>query len=425
MRKISILLILAVLVSLLTGCELKIPGLPFLGGEETQPEASISEPTEQTMPPMTGISPVPPEVPDVTRQVTVATTPPTDPTRPPIPEEELNWKPFQAYRRVVDQLRVAEGSNWSACSYVLYDMDDDGHPELITRRGTTMADTYFEVYTMVGENAVYVGIIGDSLLGGLSTEPGLLSIWGRQGMEEITVYTLQGTTLQAELIYSDYGKEYHDCQELVRYGLTDQAGWNWESNPWDNNAALVEQLRKPKPASTGYVIRVGNSEQQIHKEANGFSDVVMYLPAGKYTIVEEFFDGYVLWGKLKSGAGWVCLDDILGYAAGYSPIIITEAVGSGNYDRYDIRLNEYSRGILVHFRQTVDNLILCDATGGMVQAELLQLTGPLDPGDHVAFYVDFPGDLSEYQIRVQDSQGHWYAYFVYTSGYDGSIRSYE
>lgn len=415
LRKLSFILILAMLVGLLPGCELKLGELPFeLPG---QPETNVSEPAAPVV-----------TVPVV---VTPETMPPatvaTEPTQT-IPAEELQWKPFQAYRRVVDRLRAEMGSDWTACSYVLYDINDDGHPELITHRGTITADTYFEVYTMVKDDAVSVGLIGDGLLGGLATHPGLLSIWARQGMEEITIYTLNGTRLEADVIYSDYGKEYHSCQSLTMYGLADETGWNWESNPADNNAALVEQLKSPQTpqqSASSYVIRVAGSEQEVRRQPSWSSEFVQYLPVGNYTIVEESYDGNALWGKLKSGIGWVCLDEILGYRVGDASVVITECDGSGNYQRYDINQGPYTRGITVYFREEVNYLSLCYAPGGTAESEVLQLNGPLKPGSPIAFYVEFPGDLSEYQLWVEDAETGWYTYHIYVSGYDGSIRCYE
>ena len=425
MRKMLCLLILALLVSMLSACEMDLKKLPFgLGGDPAaQPEQISSAPTEPTVPVVTGIAPALP--PDYTEQVT---TPTTAPTAPYIPPEELQWKPFEAYRQVVNRLRNQEGNNWKYCSYVLYDMDDDGHPELITHRGVTAAETYFEVYTMVKDEAVSVGLIPDGLLGGLCTHPGILSIWGKQGMEEITIYTLNGTNLEAEVIYSDYGKEYHSCQPLTQYGLADETGWNWESNPWDNNASLVDQLRAEKNQPQGfasYVIRVGNNERAVHKQPNWVSEFVMYLPVGNYTIVEEAFDGEILWGKLKSGAGWICLDEIMGYRVGYAPVVITESDGSGNYKRYDIHQNGYARGIMVHFREEVVQMSLYYAPGGEAQEEVLQVSGPLKPGSSVAMYVEFPGDMTEYQLWVLEKSGYWRVFHIYISGYDGSIGTYE
>ena len=418
LRKLSCILFLAMLVGLLQGCELdKLPGL---GG---QPEVSVTEPAAPVVTVPVVVTP------EATQQKPVDTAPPDT-----IPPDELQWKPFQAYRRVVDRLRAEMGSDWTACSYTLYDIDDDGHPELILHRGTVVADTYFEVYTMVKDDAVSAGLIGDGLLGGLCTHPGLLSIWARQGMEEITVYTLNGTRLEADVIYSDYGKEYHSCQSLTMYGLADETGWNWERNPADNNGALVEQLRKPQTpqtpqtpqqSSSSYVIRVSSDEREVHKQPNWVSEFVQYLPVGNYTIVEEAFDGEILWGKLKSGIGWVCLDEILGYRVGAAPVVITECDGSGNYQRYDVHQGSYTRGITVYFREEVKSLSLCYAPGGTVESEVLQLKGPLKPGSPIAFYVEFPGDLSEYQLWVEDIYGVWHTYHIYISGYDGSVRSYE
>ena len=47
----------------------------------------------------------------------------------------------------------------------------------------------------------------------------------------------------------------------------------------------------------------------IHKEAGFNADNAGAIrDSGVYTIVEEKKDGNLIWGRLKSGAGWISLD---------------------------------------------------------------------------------------------------------------------
>lgn len=64
-----------------------------------------------------------------------------------------------------------------------------------------------------------------------------------------------------------------------------------------------------KPAFEPYIIRVTYmSGMNVRKGAGVAYPVVMTVPkGGVYTIVEEKTIGSQRWGKLKSGAGWICL----------------------------------------------------------------------------------------------------------------------
>ncbi len=67
---------------------------------------------------------------------------------------------------------------------------------------------------------------------------------------------------------------------------------------------------------TPYLIKVFPNVD-VYESPDANSAIVMTLTEENvYTIVEETYDGYGRWGRLKSGAGWICVSDVL-EAGGY------------------------------------------------------------------------------------------------------------
>ena len=64
--------------------------------------------------------------------------------------------------------------------------------------------------------------------------------------------------------------------------------------------------------SVPYLLAIDNPEQPIFAGPSYFTDYAGVVgEAGTYTIVEETVDEFgAPWGRLKSGAGWVCLNDV-------------------------------------------------------------------------------------------------------------------
>ncbi|MBR6825954.1 MAG: hypothetical protein IKM59_05330 [Oscillospiraceae bacterium] len=66
-----------------------------------------------------------------------------------------------------------------------------------------------------------------------------------------------------------------------------------------------------QPADDGSYIVTLLSSTPIYRAPNEYSEFIQYVGVyGAYTIVEEAWDQYGnLWGRLKSGVGWVMLSD--------------------------------------------------------------------------------------------------------------------
>ena len=77
-------------------------------------------------------------------------------------------------------------------------------------------------------------------------------------------------------------------------------------------AAATLTIGSALAADVPYLQQINNPEQPIFAAPSYFSDYAGIVgEAGTYTIITEETDEFgALWGELKSGAGWVCLNDV-------------------------------------------------------------------------------------------------------------------
>ena len=60
--------------------------------------------------------------------------------------------------------------------------------------------------------------------------------------------------------------------------------------------------------SSEYRVRITADSLNVRKEHSAASDVVTTVKRGEvFTIVEEFNNDGTIWGRLKSGAGWIAV----------------------------------------------------------------------------------------------------------------------
>lgn len=83
------------------------------------------------------------------------------------------------------------------------------------------------------------------------------------------------------------------CDIIKEYSLTDYEVKKKATKPADTT----------KPAATPFKVKVSADDLRIRKEPSLNGEIAGYTGKGIFTITEEKGD----WGKLKSGAGWICL----------------------------------------------------------------------------------------------------------------------
>jgi len=101
--------------------------------------------------------------------------------------------------------------------YMLYDIDQNGIPELILYEGSSGAGTHFHFYTIIDGEIIYCGDYGRASLYS-NGEGGLIANNARMGGYHIDKITLNGAAIETEFIASGevlYDEEY---PELDKFG---------------------------------------------------------------------------------------------------------------------------------------------------------------------------------------------------------------
>ncbi|MBQ3252107.1 MAG: hypothetical protein IJB02_02570 [Oscillospiraceae bacterium] len=149
---------------------------------------------------------------------------------------------------------------------------------------------------------------------------------------------------------------------------------------------------------------------------------------GTFTIVkEQYDDDGNLWGKLKSGVGWINLTEVKAQSNSKPMITVAGAsksfISGKNYHHIQAGDPEYYRKIKLTCRETYTDVLLYELVIDMDEDKLEQVGSVKTWNSNKAIYAElsYPGDFSEYVIRITDKNGkqHWFS--LYESGKDGSI----
>jgi uncharacterized protein YgiM (DUF1202 family) len=74
------------------------------------------------------------------------------------------------------------------------------------------------------------------------------------------------------------------------------------------SSVSVQPVKETITSKFPYLVSINTESLNIRKEPSASSPVTGVVRKGsKYTIVDERQNGSTLWGKLKSGAGWISL----------------------------------------------------------------------------------------------------------------------
>ena len=149
---------------------------------------------------------------------------------------------------------------------------------------------------------------------------------------------------------------------------------------------------------------------------------------GIYTIVEETedFEGN-LWGRLKSGIGWVDLTRIRSeefenalMSANYAD---ENLVLHGTYHHYSTN-REFRTPIAFRAYGTLRNVALFEiglGDGGLFRGADLYILPEMTEEMPLVAELDFPGDMSTYGIRFEDEAGVTHTYHIYISLRNGDL----
>ena len=191
----------------------------------------------------------------------------------------------------------------------------------------------------------------------------------------------------------------------------------------DDPAETTDPVETTAPVFREYTVRIEDPEKPIYCGAAFVFDAVALIEeAGAYTIVEEQTDADGnLWGRLKSGLGWVCLTN-----PPLAPIHADYAEESFNaYHAYWCDETDYitAIGFTPTEKLTDVKFGLLDwfETESWQMAEVLYTMDELDPDHAFLAQVVFWGDMTTYGISFTDADGAERHYAVSISGKDGSL----
>lgn len=179
-----------------------------------------------------------------------------------------------------------------------------------------------------------------------------------------------------------------------------------------------------------YLLEIDRADQSIYDGPGydyAFVDTVREM--GAYTIVEEAWDlEGNLWGKLKSGMGWVDLTQI--HSGEYAKALIganfadENLLFHGDYYHCSTGSQEYCTPVVFRAYGKLRDVALFayefsgeDYVAGADFFSLPELTKEMPLVAELAF----PGDMSMYGIRFTDESGKTYIYSIYISGRNGAL----
>ena len=153
---------------------------------------------------------------------------------------------------------------------------------------------------------------------------------------------------------------------------------------------------------------------------------------GVYTIVEEVTDAEGnLWGRLKSGAGWVDLS-ALDLSVPVTAAFADEALLiDGNYHAYTGETPDYITKIAFRAREQVTDVQLSalepdwERGDGYMVDRPLYILPALEPGMPRVAELAFLGDMTAYGLSFTDSDGEVHHYAVTISGRNGMLLMQE
>lgn len=201
-----------------------------------------------------------------------------------------------------------------------------------------------------------------------------------------------------------------------------------ESTETGETSAPAETTQPQEDSGIPYLQKVARADQPIFAGPGyDYAYVATVEIATAYTIVEEAWDGEGnLWGRLKSGIGWIDLTDVRAenapsVTAGYADDTLLR---SGDYVECIADETEYAVKLAFRPTEPVTNvsLTLLQFAGDTYEAaEALCFLEELLPDAPLVACVAFAGDMTVYGLSYTDSQGASHRYVISISGRNGSV----
>ena len=150
--------------------------------------------------------------------------------------------------------------------------------------------------------------------------------------------------------------------------------------------------------------------------------------AGVYTIVEEVDDGEgCLWGRLKSGAGWLDLTHVRSEEVAARPVsaaFVEHCPPEGSFRFFTMPQDEFTTEVIFRASETVTDVRLVAlelAEEGFAVGETLCDLPELSPECPLVAGVTFWGDMTTYGLLCTDGAGEARLFAAYISGRNGML----
>lgn len=151
--------------------------------------------------------------------------------------------------------------------------------------------------------------------------------------------------------------------------------------------------------------------------------------AGTYTIVEEVLDSEGnLWGKLKSGVGWVDLSLIEKESQNMPLVTVAKAsktiLDSGNYHYCQADSSSYAYNISISAHAPIRDVSFfsINVANNYERGPALFSVSQMDASKPLVASVQFPGPGSFYGLEFTDQNGSTQIYTISESGRNGSVN---
>lgn len=371
-----------------------------------------------------------------TGQTEPATEPSTEPeTEPPVDVESALWAVIDGICPIITEANESVnlagflsrdyGAYPASCALV--DFDKDGRNEMVV--STTSQDASY-IVLHYSEGEVFAYIFGFRSMECLKADGTFVA---SSGASESSFCHLRFNGGRCIIVCdakadTDIGLYQIDGEVSTKEAVEDFTK-RWYSKPdayWNYLDMAPEE--PTEPVFVSYVQNIPGNQSVYSGPGYDYSFVMSIGIPGTYTIVEETMDYEGnLWGKLKSGAGWINLTDVRNKNA-CPPMLTVNFANNSEYgtdDYYFIAdTSEYAVPVLFLASQPLRYLTLYAVRydeNGMIQREVLYCLDYIDSEKPVVMVLGFPGDMSTYTISFEDSQGEEIYYNLYISGRNGEL----
>lgn len=194
--------------------------------------------------------------------------------------------------------------------------------------------------------------------------------------------------------------------------------------PYDTPCAALDE---PITPAIPYLEKVTKTTVEIMNGPGYGNTFVQILQPGTYTVVEEMYDEHEnLWGRLKSGIGWIDLTYCREITNIFGPITVADSDFGVPADHTFVQegYTDWGSHYLITAAEAVTGLQLrsCEFSDkGPTPTDVLYRLEHLAQGQRLAVTLLYYGDMTSYALTYTDTAGNTRTCTMMQSGRDGSL----